>query len=42
MAMLEVNNINVFYGSIHAVKDISFKVEKGGIISLIKCVISTV
>lgn len=35
MAMLEVNNINVFYGSIHAVKDISFKVEKGEIISLI-------
>ncbi|MBQ8798424.1 MAG: ABC transporter ATP-binding protein, partial [Lachnospiraceae bacterium] len=33
--MLEVNNINVFYGSIHAVKDISFKVEKGEIISLI-------
>ncbi len=35
MAMLEVNNINVFYGSIHAVKDISFQVEKGEIISLI-------
>ena len=35
MAMLEVNNINVYYGSIHAVKDISFKVEKGEIISLI-------
>ena len=35
MAMLEVNNINVFYGSIHAVKDISFKVEQGEIISLI-------
>lgn len=35
MAMLEVNNINVFYGSIHAVKDISFSVEKGEIISLI-------
>ena len=33
--MLEVNNITVFYGSIHAVKDISFKVEKGEIISLI-------
>ncbi|MBE5929995.1 MAG: ABC transporter ATP-binding protein [Lachnospiraceae bacterium] len=33
--MLEVNNINVYYGSIHAVKDISFKVEKGEIISLI-------
>ena len=35
MAMLEVNNINVFYGSINAVKDISFQVEKGEIISLI-------
>ena len=35
MAMLEVNNINVYYGSIHAVKDISFKVEQGEIISLI-------
>ena len=35
MAMLEVNNINVFYGSIHAVKDISFQVNKGEIISLI-------
>jgi len=35
MAMLEVNNINVYYGSIHAVKDISFKVEEGEIISLI-------
>ena len=35
MAMLEVNNINVYYGSIHAVKDISFQVEKGEIISLI-------
>ncbi|MBQ8547510.1 MAG: ABC transporter ATP-binding protein [Lachnospiraceae bacterium] len=35
MALLEVNNINVYYGSIHAVKDISFKVEKGEIISLI-------
>ena len=35
MAMLEVNNINVFYGSIHAVKDIGFQVNKGEIISLI-------
>ncbi len=35
MAMLEVNNINVFYGSIHAVKDISFHVNEGEIISLI-------
>jgi len=35
MAMLEVNDINVYYGSIHAIKDVSFKVEQGEIISLI-------
>ena len=35
MAMLEVNGINVYYGSIHAIKDVSFKVEEGEIISLI-------
>ncbi len=35
MAMLEVNNINVFYGSIRAIKGISFEVNKGEIISLI-------
>ena len=35
MAILEVNNLNVFYGVIHAVKNISFKVEKGEIVSLI-------
>lgn len=35
MAMLEVKDINVFYGSIHAVKDISFHVNEGEIISLI-------
>lgn len=35
MAMLEVNNINVYYGSIHAVKDVSFYVNEGEIISLI-------
>ena len=27
--MLKVNDINVYYGSIHAIKDISFEVRKG-------------
>lgn len=35
MAILEINDINVFYGSIHAVKNVSFSVEEGEIISLI-------
>lgn len=33
--MLKVDNINVYYGNIHAIKDVSFHVEKGEIISLI-------
>ena len=33
--MLNVNNINVYYGAIHAVKDISFHVEEGEIVTLI-------
>ena len=33
--MLKVNSINVYYGHIHAIKDVSFKVEKGEIVSLI-------
>lgn len=33
--MLKVNNINVYYGSIHAVKDVSFEVKKGEIVTLI-------
>lgn len=33
--MLKVNNINIYYGNIYAVKDISFKVEQGEIVSLI-------
>ena len=33
--MLEVNNINVFYGAIHAVSDISFHVEEGEVVTLI-------
>ena len=33
--MLTVNNLNVSYGSIHAVHDVSLKVKKGEIVSLI-------
>lgn len=33
--MLKVNNINVYYGNIYAVKDVSFSVEEGEIVSLI-------
>ena len=33
--MLEVNNINVFYGAIHAISDISFHVEEGEVVTLI-------
>lgn len=35
MALLEINELNVFYGNIHAIKDISLKVNKGEIVSLI-------
>ena len=35
MAMLEVNNINVYYGAIHAIKGISLAVEEGEIVTLI-------
>ncbi len=35
MAMLQVDSINVFYGSIHAIKDVSFNVEQGEIVTLI-------
>ena len=34
-AMLDVKNINVYYGAIHAVKDISFHVDEGEIVTLI-------
>lgn len=27
--MLKVENLNVYYGSIHAIKDLSFEVMKG-------------
>ncbi len=33
--MLEVKDINVYYGAIHAVKGISFEVNEGEIVTLI-------
>lgn len=33
--MLKVNDINVYYGSIHAIKGVSFEVRKGEIVTLI-------
>ena len=33
--MLKVNNINVYYGSIHAIKDVSFEVHQGEVVTLI-------
>ena len=35
MAMLKVNDLNVYYGSIHAVKGVSFEVNEGEIVTLI-------
>ncbi|MGN0372737.1 MAG: ABC transporter ATP-binding protein [Enterocloster sp.] len=35
MAMLEVRDLNVYYGKIHAIKDLSVQVEEGEIVSLI-------
>ncbi len=35
MSLLEVNNLEVYYGVIQALKGVSFKVEKGEIIALI-------
>ncbi len=35
MAMLEVKDINVYYGAIHAIKGISLAVEAGEIVTLI-------
>ena len=35
MSMLNVENINVYYGAIHAVKNVSFHVEEGEIVTLI-------
>ena len=33
--MLKVDNINVYYGNIHAIKDVSFEVNDGEIVTLI-------
>ena len=33
--MLKVDNINVYYGNIHAIKDISFEVKDGEVVALI-------
>lgn len=35
MALLSVENLNVYYGVIHAIKNISFSVEQGDIVTLI-------
>ncbi len=35
MALLDVNNIHVYYGNIHALKGVSLYVEKGEIVTLI-------
>ena len=36
MAMLEVKDLNVYYGAIHAIKNISFEVNEGEIITLME------
>ena len=33
--LLKVDGINVYYGNIHAVKDVSFEVHEGEIVTLI-------
>lgn len=33
--MLKVDNINCFYGAIHAIKDVSIEVDKGEIVTLV-------
>ena len=35
MNILEVNDLNVYYGAIHAIKNISFEIKKGEIVTLI-------
>ena len=35
MAMLEVRDLNVYYGLIHALRDVSFEVNEGEIVALI-------
>ncbi|MDE6955660.1 MAG: ATP-binding cassette domain-containing protein, partial [Oscillospiraceae bacterium] len=33
--MLKVNDINVYYGAIHAIKGVSFEVRPGEVVTLI-------
>ena len=35
MSMLKVEDLHVYYGSIHAIKGISFQVEEGEVVTLI-------
>ncbi len=35
MSMLKVEGLNVYYGSIHAIKGVSFEVNEGEIVTLI-------
>ena len=35
MSMLKVENLNVYYGSINAIKGISFEVNQGEIVTMI-------
>ena len=35
MSLLNVKNLHVYYGSIHAIKDISFEVNEGEVVTLI-------
>ena len=35
MSLLKVDNIHVYYGSIHAIKGVSFEVNEGEIVTLI-------
>ena len=35
MKLLDVNSLNVYYGGIHAVKDLNFYIKKGEIVALI-------
>ncbi|MEE1199203.1 MAG: ATP-binding cassette domain-containing protein, partial [Christensenellales bacterium] len=35
MSLLQVEDIHVYYGNIHAIKDISFEVNEGEIVTLI-------
>ena len=35
MSMLEVENVNTYYGQIHALKDVSITVDKGEVVTII-------